>query len=110
MQPQAFSSSVGNFLTGLLILIMTPVAALCAPTKESTVIITKPSPDLAQRQLERRKQEWRDIKAEQRRVADDFLRCLDAATSLPAIATCERAERDELANIKRLMRGSESGK
>ncbi len=68
------------------------------------------NPGLAERQLERKKQEWRDVKAEQRRVLEEFLRCVDAAKSLPDMSGCERAEREESTKIKRAMRGLEAKK
>ncbi len=67
-----------------------------------------PSAALAERQLERKKNEWRDIKAAQKQVLEKFLTCLEAAQSLGDISTCERVEKEENLQIRRAVRGVES--
>lgn len=87
-----------------------PLLAQNAKIREPVVDPSSVTPGLAERQLERRKQSLRDIRTEQRRVMDEFLRCIDAAKWASNITECERVEREALASIKRAMRGPDASK
>jgi hypothetical protein len=66
--------------------------------------------NLAERQLERKKQEIRDFKAEQKRLIDELLKCVEAAKNLYDVSTCERVDKEETLKIRQAMKGSEPAK
>lgn len=108
MTMQSSSRSPLAALAVFVLALGVPLAVMAAKPKEAPSDLSV-NPGLAERQLERKKLEWRDIKAEQKRVIDDFLKCIDAAKYLSDITSCERAEKEESAKIKRALKGLESG-
>ncbi len=103
--PALFAALSLFIASTLFISALSPVQA--AKPKEVTSDLTT-NPGLAERQLERKKQEWRDVKTEQKRVIDEFLKCVEAAKYLSDVTACERTEKEESAKIKRAVKGLET--
>lgn len=110
MQPVPLFLIARNIIFVSAIVGLVPSVSFAMRFKDSIINSGTSNPSLAERQLERKKTEWRDIKAEQKRVLEEFLKCIDAAQSLTDISNCERIERDESANIKRALKGIETPK
>lgn len=108
MQTNALFFLARNIILGLAIAGLLPSVGVSAVFKDAIVNSGKSNPSLAERQLERKKTELRDIKTEQKRVLEEFLKCIDAAQSLADVGNCERIEREESANIKRMLKGINS--
>jgi hypothetical protein len=66
--------------------------------------------NIAERQLERKKQEIRDFKAEQKRLIDELLKCVDAAKNLYEVSTCERVDKEETLKVRQAMKAVEPAK
>ncbi len=99
--------AAASMLVTATLLIGTLPSAQAAKPKEVTSDVAI-NPGLAERQLERKKQEWRDVKTEQKRVIDEFLKCVEASKYLSDVTSCERAEKEEAAKIKRAVKGLET--
>jgi hypothetical protein len=99
--------SASALALGLAISLGAAPVAQAAKPKEVTSDLSV-NPGLAERQLERKKQEWRDVKTEQKRVIDEFLKCVEASKYLSDVTSCERAEKEEAAKIRRAVKGLET--
>ena len=106
--PTAWASSFVPSVVLAVAVLAQPLVATAAKPKDAQSDLSV-NPGLAERQLERKKQEWRDIKTEQKRVIDDFMKCVEAAKYLSDVTNCERTEKEESAKIKRALKGLESG-
>jgi len=106
--PTAWATSFALSVMLAFALFVQPSVATAAKPKDAQSDLSV-NPGLAERQLERKKQEWRDIKTEQKRVIDDFMKCVEAAKYLSDVTNCERTEKEESAKIKRALKGLESG-